>query len=346
MIVGAYKRTDKSLDIEERIEEALKDCGVSIFLTTTTTSSAFLLGLTSQVPGMRDYFVFASLSIFVDFLFQITFFIALLIKDEKRKKDNRTDCIVCLRLPTYSDSDERGSLLRYENERVKSGDTWVSNILLRYCNLLYTSELLRVAIMIVFVVFSIVASVYVGRLQVKFSSDDLLPDDSFVKQYVLSDAEYYEGKEARVLFFRFLDFESESVRRDMERYLDDLVSLDEVPYRPDTWFEDFNDWESTNSSTHGNLKFDEKLNLFLENDMKGLESQLIRDSKNEIVASKVILTVSAIGLSNGNEQLAFHKKLRSIDEENYYRINPEISSKDMDPKKFPMFSYSPDDIFW
>ncbi len=319
---------------------------MSIFLTTTTTSSAFLLGLTSQVPGLRDYFVFASLSIFVDFLYQITFFIALLIKDEKRKIDNRTDCIVCLRVPHYPDFDERSSLIRYENERVKSGDTWVSNFLLRYCNLLYTSELFRVIVMIIFVVFSIVASVYVGQLQVQFSSDELLPDNSYVKQYVLSDAKYYEGKVARVLFFRFLDYESPSARGDMERYLDDLVSLDEVPYRPDAWFEDFGEWESVNFSMYGNLTFDEKLSLFLEEEVQGFESQLIRDSKNQIVASKLILTVNAIGLSNGNEQLALYKKLWSVDEENYQRMNPEISSKDMDPKNFPMFSYNPDDIFW
>ena len=125
------------------------------------------------------------------------------------------------------------------------------------------------------------------------------------------------------------------------------VANHQVPYRPDAWFEDFGEWESVNFSMHGNLTFDEKLSLFLEEEeVQGFESQLIRDSKNQIVASKVILTVNAIGLSNGNEQLALYKKLGSVDEENYHRMNPEISSKDMDPKNFPMFSYNPDDIFW
>lgn len=196
-----------------------------------------------------------------------------------------------------------------------------------------------------------------SKLKVSFSTEDMLPDDSFVKEYMSAQENYDRGNERgiRSIFFRFQDYGSANVRSEMQSYINEIVSVEQVPYKPTTWFEEFDVWDSNMNwtSSYDNLTFVEKLYYFLESDANEYESQLIRDQNGNIVASHVFLIIDYIGWNNAVEHMNFLKQLWSIDREFYHRMYQLNSSSlienipnTFDPQYSPVFSYTTDDILW
>ena len=96
IITGAFARTKPDQSMEDRVRQTMKDAGVSISVTTLTTAVAFALGAISNIPAVRWLCLYAMVTIIIDFFYQISFFMALLVLDAKRIQDNRRDCCVCL----------------------------------------------------------------------------------------------------------------------------------------------------------------------------------------------------------------------------------------------------------
>lgn len=105
IITASYLRTEHlSSDIVERITVTMRDIGLSCTLTTITTIVAFFTTGLSSIRAVQWLGWYASLTIFIDFLYQITFYVALLVLDERRIQSNRRDVccwIVVPREPTF-----------------------------------------------------------------------------------------------------------------------------------------------------------------------------------------------------------------------------------------------------
>ena len=102
IITGSFERTDPRLSTEDRIAQTVHDSGVSIVLTTVTTTVALLLGMLTNVPAMRSFYMYAAPCVLVDLFYQITFFVALIEIDQRRKSRNRIDCFSCIISPSTS----------------------------------------------------------------------------------------------------------------------------------------------------------------------------------------------------------------------------------------------------
>ena len=92
IIAGAYDRTDSRKDCVDRIHETFEDVGVSITLTSITSATAFALGCISSIPAVYWLCLYAFPTILIDFIYQVTFFVALIAIDERRVRENRRDC--------------------------------------------------------------------------------------------------------------------------------------------------------------------------------------------------------------------------------------------------------------
>lgn len=77
----------------------MKEIGLSITLTTLTTTIAFLLCSMSTIRAIRWVGWYAFLTIMVDALYQVTFYVALLVLDERRIQDNRRDVCFWIVVP-------------------------------------------------------------------------------------------------------------------------------------------------------------------------------------------------------------------------------------------------------
>lgn len=86
ILVHTYNRLDKSQykTIDEGIGIALGQVGPSIILTTLSECCCFGIGTLSDMPAVRTFALYSTVAILLDFLFQITAFIALMSIDQKR----------------------------------------------------------------------------------------------------------------------------------------------------------------------------------------------------------------------------------------------------------------------
>lgn len=99
------------MDVVERIQLTMDDIGMSIFLTSITSALAFGLGANSRIPCVSWLCIYAIVAIIADYLYQITFFISVLVLDERRIQANRMDWITCIkRQPTTATSEDQSNV--------------------------------------------------------------------------------------------------------------------------------------------------------------------------------------------------------------------------------------------
>jgi len=103
IIFGSYHRKESEKDVPKRIESTMEDIGVAIFLTSLTSMLAFILGSFSQIPSVQWLCLYAFPCIGIDFFYQITFFVAMIVLDEQRIQDNRMDYLFCKKVKRNSD---------------------------------------------------------------------------------------------------------------------------------------------------------------------------------------------------------------------------------------------------
>lgn len=83
--------------VEDQIARIVGKVGPSMLLTGTTQSAAFLISSMTPMPGVRAFSLYASLAIVLNFLLQITCFVALLSLDAKRERARRSDMLCCIK---------------------------------------------------------------------------------------------------------------------------------------------------------------------------------------------------------------------------------------------------------
>ncbi|XP_063234405.1 patched domain-containing protein 3-like isoform X2 [Bacillus rossius redtenbacheri] len=79
-------------DVPERIGRTLQKCGVSITVTSLTDILAFSVGMTSGMPFLRSFCLFAATGVLFLYVFGLLFFLSCLTLDEYRIQERRDGC--------------------------------------------------------------------------------------------------------------------------------------------------------------------------------------------------------------------------------------------------------------
>mmetsp|Transcript_4045 Transcript_4045/g.5279 ORF Transcript_4045/g.5279 Transcript_4045/m.5279 type:complete len:345 (+) Transcript_4045:366-1400(+) len=203
IITGSFNRTDETLNSIDRIYLTFQDCGVSIFVTTLTTATAFFVGLTSDIPTVQDFNKYAAPCIIIDFLYQITFYVALIVANERRIEHRRCDFFPCCK----SDGD-------FENNNNILEDSMNLRFMRKFGSILIEQSLLRKTVLIlVFVGMTCISAVKMSKLRVAFDFVEMTPTDSYTRSYTHAVEKYYDtGPYKCMVVFRFLDFSDVSIR--------------------------------------------------------------------------------------------------------------------------------------
>ena len=67
-----------------------------MLLSSITESACFFLGALSSMPAVKAFALYAGMALLIDFLLQITAFIALMTLDIKRQEKRKFDILCCL----------------------------------------------------------------------------------------------------------------------------------------------------------------------------------------------------------------------------------------------------------
>lgn len=89
-------------DITLKVPVGMRRVGLSILLSTFTQIATFIVGLYINIPALRSFCLIAAISLFCNFVFQMTALPALIALDLRRKSAGRWDLLPCIRSKKYN----------------------------------------------------------------------------------------------------------------------------------------------------------------------------------------------------------------------------------------------------
>ncbi|KAJ6759974.1 PATCHED FAMILY PROTEIN [Salix purpurea] len=182
ILVHAVKRQSIELPIEERISNALLEVGPSITLASLSEILAFAVGSFIPMPACRVFSMFAALAVLLDFLLQVTAFVALITFDCRRAEDNRIDCFPCIKVPSSTGGSNEGI-----NQR-RTG------LLARYMKEVHAPILgvwaVKIVVIAIFVAFALASIALCPRIESGLEQQVVLPRDSYLQGYFNNISEY------------------------------------------------------------------------------------------------------------------------------------------------------------
>ena len=292
VLTETYTRTDNTKDTLKRIDDTIEEVGVSIFVTTLTSSLVFAFGGISSIPACYWLCQYAAPTIIIDFIFQITFFIALIVIDERRIKERRRDCFVCSTV-----TDDVVNLPEPVDTIFGRFMNYFSNILMNF----------RVKVVIIFSFLVMFAGfVYsVSKWTQEFNYLTVLSSDSYIIDYhtyhtLLSD----RSRVQPFIYFRYVDQSDDRVQEQMQEYVNRIVDLEAISNPPAFfWLKDFKEFVD-DMSLHS-LNFTQQINNFLTNSTfkKLYRNQIVFDGDNSILTSRTQVYMDKIDTVDVTSQI-------------------------------------------
>lgn len=341
IIAGAFDRTDPRKDCVERIHQTFEDVGVSVTLTSITSATAFGLGCMSSIPAVYWLCLYAFPTILIDFIYQVTFLVALIAIDERRVRENRRDCCFWHTAATLDEATPQVDTPPVEEappavETTTDDETriWIEpkghvadRFMVWYGKFLmqpWVKCLVLIGFAGLFSGFAYSATL----LTQEFKVTDMVPDDSYLKEFFdILDAYSTRGSITTEVVFRFCDQSDADIQDQMEKYVSDLVALDEIVDPPTSfWLEDFKNFTNTS------MPFTQQLDLFLAQPVfyNEYNDDISRDVNGDIIASRCDIFMDNVDHNDVKQQIDALKNQRRV-----------TASQDInqDEKDWPFFTY-------
>lgn len=228
---------------EEQIGRVLGNVAPSMLLCSLSESVCFFLGALSSMPAVRSFALYAALAVLMDFMLQITAFVALLSLDARRQDSNRCEiaCCVTVKIP-HPSKPNQGVLLPFMKK-------YYAPVLL--------NPVSRITVMLVFLAM-FCASVFLSfHVRVGLDQELAMPTDSYMLDYFAYLYKYFEvGVPTYFITTKGFNFNSmdgmnavcSSVGCDQFSLTQKIRYATEYPERSylaipaSSWVDDFIDW--------------------------------------------------------------------------------------------------------
>jgi hypothetical protein len=330
IIFGEYSRTNKERTPVQRIHDTFEEVGLSIVLTKVTTTLAFALGCYSDIPTLYWLSFYAFPMVVIDFVYQLTFFVALLVLDEQRIKANRRDCCFCFKAssrPRMNSTDSSSYMSEdatsettssspqpnkesKEMQGSKSGINEPQSRVDRFMGCL-AERLLRpwvkIFVVLTFLALTVGCFYSTSLFTQEFNLLEMLPSDSFIKDYMA--AMEMHGARGFIIpsaYFRNVNQSNPVIQDAMDSYINDLVSMNSVTEQPPFfWLRHFRDF-LTYDDRLLDLTFNQQMDIFLSiSHFKTLYGDhIIRDpDSGDIIASRCVLYMDNVDLKTVDNQI-------------------------------------------
>ncbi|KAL7558591.1 hypothetical protein ACA910_016211 [Epithemia clementina (nom. ined.)] len=331
IIFGSYARTNPKTKTEDRIGETIDDIGISITLTSITSTLAFGLGCLSTIPAVYWLCLYAFPTVVFIYLYQVTFFIAWIVLDERRIQHNKRDCCVCITAvkedPKDAEDEPETKVISDEEPTAQEEDrndnaetkqplgNMFDGFMARYAEFLL-QPVVKVLVVVAFLALAAICAVSASKLSQQFEFTEVMPDDSYVTDFFYAYEDYTVRNSINpYVYFRYVDQSDPAIQEQMESYVNDLVAMDAVKEQPDFfWLRDFKAFLNDNSDQVGPLTFNQQIDLFLSDpvlyDLYG--SHIVRDENGTITTSRVEIYFENVSEEDVNDQIDTLKEQRHV----------------------------------
>jgi len=170
ILVQTYQREPrKSHETHaEHVGRIVGEVAPSMLLSSVSESTCFFLGALSDMPAVRAFALYAGMALLVDFIMQITCFVALISLDMMRQENNRFDIFCCAKGSKKDQEPSQGMLFRLFEH-------------------LYAPFLLkkwvRAAVIVLFLGWACSSVAVVPKIEIGLDQEISMPDNSFVLKY-------------------------------------------------------------------------------------------------------------------------------------------------------------------
>uniref|UniRef100_A0A673GBG6 SSD domain-containing protein n=1 Tax=Sinocyclocheilus rhinocerous TaxID=307959 RepID=A0A673GBG6_9TELE len=225
---------------EEQIGRVLGNVAPSMLLCSLSESVCFFLGALSTMPAVRSFALYAALAVLMDFILQMTAFVALLSLDARRQDANRCEIACCVTVKTPHPSKPN------------------QGVLLPLMKKYYAPALLNpVSRMVVFLVIFCACVFLMFHVKVGLNQELAMPSDSYMLDYFAYLYKYFEvGVPTYFITTKGFNFTSEeginavcsSVGCDQFSFTQKIRYATEYPEQSylaipaSSWVDDYIDW--------------------------------------------------------------------------------------------------------
>ncbi|KRZ19352.1 Patched-related protein 9 [Trichinella zimbabwensis] len=316
LMLSAWRETRQYATIDERIAETVADSAVSILITALTDGLSFGIGNLTPFPAVQIFCTYCAVALLCTFLYQVTFFTALLVYDGRRELSNR-HCVTFRRKMTknfefsknatnnQNQPINRWPILQKFNETLSSTMAWV------LCN-----SASKYFVSTIYLLYLGVVGYGMYGLQVGTAVDDLLPGKSYVAATLQANDRYFSAYGDFAVAFLDQPFslsDSDLVERHLNLYrsLTSTVHSSEGQF----WLQQFLNYKK---NKQGNVSSQSRV----DNDDQRLQLSMLLDeffqlSENRHLASDVQFNDKVALLV---ERTKMTVRLRNAGRSNYSRI--------------------------
>ncbi|XP_019616709.1 PREDICTED: patched domain-containing protein 3-like [Branchiostoma belcheri] len=206
IMIASWRKTDPRLAVPERTGHALADAATAITITSLTDCVAFAAGTITVFPAVRIFCIYAAVGVAFDYLYQITFFAAILSLAGRREKAGR-HWLTCLKVPTNEEASQRSSIYRlccfggtpnqdgvsdqHQNDEDRQLP-FVSKLLCNYLTPFVVNPFGKLVILFIFIGYLGVGIWGCFYVRVGLEFENLVADDSFVKDFYRAEHRYFK----------------------------------------------------------------------------------------------------------------------------------------------------------
>lgn len=298
---GSFMRTDHTQDPTERIHRTVDDVGISVTLTTITSTLAFGLGCLSTIPSIFWLCLYAFVTVFIIFVYQMTFFVACVVIDERRIANRRRDCCVWVRVVEEDNRQEEAASDAAANTRKEA---WTDRVMQWYGERLLQPTW-QCIVIVLFAALAVGSAYSASQLRQEFDFTDVVPDDSYLIEFFDAYTAHTTISGMMVFaYFRHVDQSDAAVQQQMHAYVDDLLEMDAIEQGPEFfWLSDFQEFVAENASS--NETFIEQMDRFLEDPVyqELYQDHIVRNETGTVLESRVGLRMDNVDVEDVTEQI-------------------------------------------
>ncbi|TNN86466.1 Niemann-Pick C1-like protein 1 [Liparis tanakae] len=163
---------------EEQIGRVLGNVAPSMLLCSLSESICFFLGALSTMPAVKTFALYAALAVLMDFLLQMTAFVALLSLDTRRQDNNRCELLCCVTVSTQHPN--------------KPNEGFLLPLMRKYYAPVLLHRYTRIIVMVVFI-FMFCGSVFLMfNVTVGLDQELAMPQGSYMLDYFQYLYKYFE----------------------------------------------------------------------------------------------------------------------------------------------------------
>jgi Niemann-Pick C1 protein len=315
IICGGYDRTDPMKEPGDRIHATIKDIGISITLSTITSTLAFGIGCISSIPTIYWLCLYAFPTILLVYFYQVTFFVAWIVLDDRRIKQKHRDCCWCISVVQASEESEQE-----DQEESRRGPKEQASVTERFM-LKYAEHLLRpwvkATVVLAFTALLCAGAISVSQLTQSFSFTDVLPNDSYLTDFFDALDDYTDRSSiSHQVYFRNVDQSDKNIQEQMESYISDLVSMVDSILEPPGffWLRDFKVFVNKSEDSLAQLDFYDQVQAFLNDTVYSelYRDDIVTDRDGTITASRCRIDMDHIDLEDIKQQIDALEEQRKV----------------------------------